>query len=299
MEFKYTVKDSDKSIKQILKNEFNMSERYILKLKKNKCIQINGQSVHINYPIFDGDILYIFEDLAEDSSNIVPNQDISLKILFEDEYLLIVDKQPGIPVHPSILHYENSLSNCVKYYFNQIGLNKKIRPVNRLDKDTSGIVLFAKNDYIQECLVKQMKSNTFKKYYIAILEGIVENEYGTITAPIARKDGSIIAREISLVGETAISHYKVIKRFSYKTENTLFSLTEVEFSIETGRTHQIRLHSKHIGHPIIGDTLYGNPSELISRQALHSYKVEFIHPVTKKMVSIEAEIPNDMSQILI
>ncbi len=299
MEFKYTVKDSDKSIKQILKNELNMSERYILKLKKNKCIQINGQSVHINYPIFDGDILYIFENFAEDSSNIVPNQDIPLKILFEDEYLLIVDKQPGIPVHPSILHYENSLSNCVKYYFNQIGLNKKIRPVNRLDKDTSGIVLFAKNDYIQECLVKQMKSNTFKKYYIAILEGIVENESGTISAPIARKDGSIIAREISLGGETAISHYKVIKKFSYKNGNTLFSLTKVEFSLETGRTHQIRLHSKHIGHPIVGDTLYGNPSELISRQALHAYKVEFIHPVTKKMISIEAEIPNDMSQILL
>ena len=209
--------------------------------------------------------------------------------LYEDDFLLIVNKPPHLPVHPSILHYEDSLSNGVKYYFNRINLKKKIRPVNRLDKDTSGIVIFAKNEYIQECLIKQMKSNIFKKYYIAILDGILENDHGTIEAPIARKENSIIERTISSSGDNAISHYKVLKRFR--------NMTEVEFYLETGRTHQLRVHSKHIGHPIIGDTLYDKSSALISRQALHAYKVEFIHPIIKEKTIIQAPVPDDLKNI--
>ena len=162
MELTYIVKSADESIKQILKNEFNMSDRFILKLKNHKSIFINNVSVFINFKIHSGDVLKIIENFKEDSSNIVSNSDINLNILYEDDFLLIVDKPAGIPVHPSILHYEDSLSNGVKAYFEKINLNKKIRPVNRLDKDTSGIVIFAKNEYIQECLVKQMKSHIFK-----------------------------------------------------------------------------------------------------------------------------------------
>lgn len=163
MKLKYIVKKSDESIKQILKNEFNMSDRFILKLKNQKCIFLNNTSVSVNTSISENDILEIIENFEEDSSNILPNSNISFKILFEDNFLLIVDKPAGIPVHPSILHYDDSLSNGIKFYFEKVGLKKKIRPVNRLDKDTSGIVIFAKNEYIQECLVKQMKCNKFKK----------------------------------------------------------------------------------------------------------------------------------------
>lgn len=289
MNFKYIVCETDESIKQILKNKFTMSERYILKLKKNNCICINNIPVHINYKIIPGDYLSITENFDEDSSNIVPNSNVDLEILYEDDFLLIVNKPPHLPVHPSILHYEDSLSNGVKYYFNRINLKKKIRPVNRLDKDTSGIVIFAKNEYIQECLIKQMKSNIFKKYYIAILDGILENDHGTIEAPIARKENSIIERTISSSGDNAISHYKVLKRFR--------NMTEVEFYLETGRTHQLRVHSKHIGHPIIGDTLYDKSSALISRQALHAYKVEFIHPIIKEKTIIQAPVPDDLKNI--
>ncbi len=290
MELNYIVKKSDTSIKQILKNEFNMSERFILKLKTNKCIYINNVCMPIHSSINEGDTLSIKENFIEDSDGIVSNDNITLNILFEDDYLLILDKPAGIAVHPSILHYDNSLSNGVKSYFEKIGLRKKIRPVNRLDKDTSGIVIFSKNEYIQECLVRQMSNNIFKKKYIAILEGLLEKVSGTINAPIARKKDSIIERCIDESGDIAISHYKVLQR--------LGTMTEVEYTLETGRTHQLRVHSAFIGHPIIGDSLYGNESSLISRQALHSYYVEFIHPITKKEMVIRSELPSDICRLL-
>lgn len=290
MELNYIVKKSDTSIKQILKNEFNMSERFVLKLKTNKCIYINNVCMPIHSSINEGDTLSIKENFIEDSDGIVSNDNITLNILFEDDYLLILDKPAGIAVHPSILHYDNSLSNGVKSYFEKIGLRKKIRPVNRLDKDTSGIVIFSKNEYIQECLVRQMSNNIFKKKYIAILEGLLEKVSGTINAPIARKKDSIIERCIDESGDIAISHYKVLQRLS--------TMTEVEYTLETGRTHQLRVHSAFIGHPIIGDSLYGNESSLISRQALHSYYVEFIHPITKKEMVIRSELPSDICRLL-
>lgn len=290
MELNYIVKKSDTSIKQILKNEFNMSERFVLKLKTNKCIYINNVCVPIHFSINGGDLLSIKENFIEDSDGIVSNDNITLNILFEDDYLLILDKPAGIAVHPSILHYDNSLSNGVKSYFEKIGLRKKIRPVNRLDKDTSGIVIFSKNEYIQECLVRQMSNNIFKKKYIAILEGLLEKVSGTINAPIARKKDSIIERCIDESGDIAISHYKVLQR--------LGTMTEVEYTLETGRTHQLRVHSAFIGHPIIGDSLYGNESSLISRQALHSYYVEFIHPITKKEMVIRSKLPSDICRLL-
>lgn len=290
MKLTYVVTDSDESIKQILKNKFNMSDRFILKLKGSNSIYINGVPVFINYKIQVNDILTIIENSKEDSSNIVPNSNIKLNILYEDDFLLIVDKPSNLPVHPSILHYEDSLSNAVKYHFDKIDLYKKIRPVNRLDKDTSGIVIFAKNEYIQECLVKQMKQNVFKKKYLAVLSGILEKDSGTISAPIARKNDSIIEREIREDGDLAISHFKVLERFN--------NMTLVEYTLETGRTHQLRVHSKYIGHPIVGDSLYGLQSPLISRQALHAYEVSFVHPINKDKMLIHSDLPDDIKKLI-
>lgn len=281
--------DNYKKILDVLKLEFNMSDRLILKLKRNNKIYLNGNLAFVWSPISVGDKICVLIDFEEDSSNIVPAH-INLEILYEDDALLIVNKPPFMPVHPSALHYTDSLSNGVKYYFNSIGLNKKIRPINRLDKDTSGIVLFAKNEYIQECLVKQMKSKTFVKEYIAVLDGILSEDKGTISAPIARKENSIIEREINENGDTAITHFEVIKTFN--------NMSLVKFVLETGRTHQIRVHSKHIGHPIVGDTLYGKSSPLINRQALHAYKVSFIHPITKRQISITTDLPKDFLSLL-
>jgi RluA family pseudouridine synthase len=230
-----------------------------------------------------GDILRVDLSFEEASDNIVPNNDISLKILYEDEWMLIVDKPAFIPVHPSINHYKDSLSNGVKAYFESIGLKKKIRPVNRLDKNTTGIVIFAKSEYIQENLTD------YEKYYLTIVDGQTE-ESGIIDKPIARKLPSIIERTIRDDGDQAITHYKTLE---FKNNMSL-----VECKLETGRTHQIRVHMASIGHFIIGDDLYGESSTLINRQALHAYKIRFTHPVSRKEMVIESELPDDMKSIL-
>lgn len=295
MELEFIVKDENYfNIKEVLKVHFEISDRLLIKLKKNKKIYLNNTPAYVDKQIKQGDIIKIDMNFEEESENIIPIE-MNLNIIFEDNYLLIINKPAGIPVHPSIAHYKNSLSNGVKYYFNTIGLNKKIRPVNRLDKDTSGIVIFAKHEYIQEHLIKQMKTSIFKKEYQAILTGHLTNKNGKIAAPIARKDGSIIEREINFeTGENATTYYMVLNEFYIN--NTPLSL--VNFLLETGRTHQIRLHSKYLGNPIIGDTLYGKESDLINRQALHAYKISFIHPISKENIILEIDLPDDMKKIL-
>lgn len=294
MVLKYIVQD-DKyhTVKEVIKSYYNVSDRLLTKLKKNKHILLNNSFSNINSIIKLGDEIQINLDFEEESSNIIPKQ-MALDILFEDDSLIIINKSSNMAIHPSILHFENSLSNGLKYYFNSKNIKKKIRPVNRLDKDTSGIVVFAKNEYIQESLIKQMKSHDFKKEYYAILEGFIENKKQKIIAPISRKQNSIIEREVSEKGDFAVTHLELIKNFEYNNTKLAF----VKFILETGRTHQIRVHSKYINHPILGDSLYGNPSILISRQALHAYKIDFIHPITKKNMEIIAPIPDDIKRIL-
>ena len=279
--------DNFSNLKELLKVYFNISDRLLLKLKKNNKILVNGKIANINSSLLPDDLVEVLLDLEEDNSNIIPVK-MDLNILYEDDALLIINKPAGIPVHPSMDHFTDSLSNGVRYYFDTINLKKKIRPVNRLDRNTSGIVIFAKNEYIQECLVRQMKSGLFKKEYIAICEGKFEREEGTINAPIGRKENSIIERCVNENGDTAITEYKVLK---YDETNN-YSI--VKCNLKTGRTHQIRVHLSYIGHPILGDTLYGNPSNLISRQALHSYIVKFIHPISREEVTFIAELPSDM-----
>ncbi len=294
MNLEYEVKEVKyHTIKEVLKDYFCISDRLLIKLKKANKIYLNNKLTYVNHPIFLNDIITVNLDFEEESENIIPKE-MSLNIVYEDEALLIVNKNYNQPVHPSILHFEDSLSNGIKFYFNKIGLKRKIRPVNRLDKDTSGLVIFAKNEYIQELLIRQMKNNTFKKEYLSILTGHLEEKFGTINAPISRKENSIIEREINPSGETAITHFELIKNFEYDTQK----LSLVKFILETGRTHQIRLHSKYIGHPILGDTLYGSNSNLIYRQSLHAYKVSFIHPLSKQKIILEIDLPNDMKNII-
>ena len=277
------------NVLHVLKEQFLLSDRLITKLKKANKIYLNDLQTYTKKSVTVGDTVSVLIDFEEDNSNIVASN-IPLNIIYEDDYLLVLNKPANIAIHPSILHFDNSLSNGVKFYFDKLGLKKKIRIVNRLDRNTSGIVILAKNEYIQECLIKQMKTNEFKKEYLAIAKGILESKSGTLNFPIARKEGSIIERTVSSDGDSAITHYDVVKEFN--------NLSLVHIVLETGRTHQIRVHFSHIGHPILGDTLYGSPSELINRQALHSYKLTFIHPVTKKVLSLEAPLPNDIENII-
>ena len=291
MKLEYIVNDLTKyeSVKQVLKEEFLMSDRLIVKLKKSKQIYLNNKPTFVNKKLQIGYKIYINIDFEENSDNIVSTK-MDLDILYEDEGLIIVNKPPFVPVHPSMDHFEDSLSNGIKYYFNSVGLKRKIRPVIRLDKNTSGIVVFAKNEYIQECLIKQMKSNIFKKEYIAIVDGIITEKKQIINAPISRKENSIIERCVNSNGDTAVTIIELIKTYDN------YSL--VKCTLKTGRTHQIRVHTAYIKHPIIGDDLYGKKSNKINRQALHAHKITFIHPISKKEIKIEAKIPKDIENLI-
>ena len=293
MEITYTIEENNKTIKQILKERLFISDRLLTFLKKNSLILYNNDKItNLNILARLNSTVTVDLNFEEDNNNIVPIK-MDLKIIYEDEALLIIDKPAGIPVHPSILHYTNSLSNGVKYYFDSINLKKKIRPVNRLDRNTSGIVIFAKNQYIQECLIHQMQTKEFKKTYLAVVEGHLKKLNGTIDAPITRKENSIIERCVAENGEKSITHYKVLKQNFEKNYDI------VECLLETGRTHQIRVHLSYIGQPLIGDTLYGNNSKYISRQALHAYKVEFIHPITNKLTQFTSDLPKDFVSFII
>ena len=284
MEIKYEIKNNCKTINQILQTELKISSRLLYKLIKMQKILLNNKICDTRSIANVGDVITIDFNYEEDNSNIVPTQ-MNLNIVFEDDWLLIINKPAGIAVHPSILHYSDSLCNGIRFYFDKIGLKKKVRPVNRLDLNTSGLVVFAKCEYIQECLIFQMKCHKFKKEYLAICNGIFDKKSGTISLPIARKENSIIERCISENGQPSTTHYEVIKEFNN------YSL--VKCILETGRTHQIRVHMAAIGHPLIGDDLYGSISDLIDRQALHCYNLQFVHPVNNNVLNFYGELPID------
>ena len=318
MKLSYMVPKKTKyqTLKEVLKAEFQMSDRLLLKLKKLQKITLNHEVVYVHHPIREEDFIECDLNYEEDNSNIIPTP-MPLSILYEDDCYLVINKPAGIPVHPSCDHYTDSLSNGIRYYFDKIGLNKKIRPVNRLDIDTTGLVIFAKNEYIQECLVRQMKLKQFIKKYIAVVNGHLSQKEGTICNPIARKEGSIIERCVNENGEIAITHYQVLNpsqnnliktelkaqnilnnnsNETSKSDNNYFEV--VECTLETGRTHQIRVHFAHLGHPLLGDTLYGTTSSFISRQALHCCYMSFINPITHKKVEYQASLPQDFNFIL-
>lgn len=291
MKLSYTIPNNEQfdNLKEVLKTKFQISDRLLTKLKSSDNIFLNGNHANIKSFVNSNDIVEICLDYDEDNSNIVPVK-MDLNIIFEDESLLVINKPAGYPIHPSMLHFEDSISNGVRYYFDSINLKKKIRPVNRLDRDTSGLVIFAKNEYAQECLIRQMRSNNFVKEYIAVCEGLMQPPSGTIDEPIARKSDSIIERCVDSNGDAAVTHYTTVK------SNDKFSV--LHLILETGRTHQIRVHMAHLSHPIVGDTLYGHPSTVINRQALHSYKITFIHPITKEKVELIAPLYSDMERLI-
>lgn len=301
LEYKICENGQNMSVKDVLKKKFKLSNRLITKLKLNNKIFMDDKVAYVNnIPNIDSTIKVYID--FEETDNTKPQKG-ELEILYEDEYFLAVNKPADMVVHPCSYHQENTLANYVKYYLNN---NRKIRPINRLDNGTSGIVLFAKNEYVQE-LFKNLDKRPDKEY-IALVYGTFENKEDRISLPIARKPNSIIEREVNFrSGQESITNYKVIK------ETNLYNIpvTIVSILLETGRTHQIRVHMNYLGHSLVGDTLYiDNKIEAYLKendinlntefpsQALHAYKLSFIHPITKIKIEIEAPIPKNIYNIV-
>ncbi|MDO4273141.1 MAG: RluA family pseudouridine synthase [Eubacteriales bacterium] len=260
--------------------------RHILSSMKSdpQAILLNGQKAYGRTLLKTGDTLRIRIKEEASSENIVPTK-MDLNILYEDEDLLILNKPADTPVHPSQGNYENTLANGAAYYFASKGESFVYRCINRLDRDTTGALILAKNALSAALLSQQMLNREIRRTYLALAEGIIP-EKGTISAPIARVEGSAIEREVNFTkGEPAVTHFQRL------AVNQNLSL--VELHLDTGRTHQIRVHMKHLGHPLPGDYLYHPVYHRISRQPLHSYQLEFTHPMTGAHMCFTAPVPED------
>ncbi|WP_028234598.1 RluA family pseudouridine synthase [Pseudobutyrivibrio sp. MD2005] len=250
-------------------------------------VVIDGEWVHMNRKLSAGELLTV-NISEEDSSEKIPPVKMDLDIVYEDEDIIVINKPAGLPIHPSLNHYEDSLANGLAYYYKAQGKPFIFRCANRLDKNTSGLTVIAKNLVSANIISTMVKNRKFHREYYAIVRGHIEPECGTIDAPIGRMGDSIITRQVDFEnGENAITHYQVIHE---KNGHSLVSI-----HLETGRTHQIRVHFKYIGHPLIGDHLYNPDMEYMNRQALHSHKIEFNHPITGEEMVFVADLPEDMA----
>ena len=284
--FSFTITQDDlgKSIRTYLRHHQHFSRRMTNRLKENpNSFLYNNIQVQSNYRMLSEGTLEI--NIPEDVKQSASAENIPLAVIFEDEDLLIVDKPPYMPVHPSHQHQQDTLANAVAKHAEQRGERYTFRAINRLDRNTSGIVVLAKNAYAASLL-----GGTIQKKYIAVVWGEIREE-GFITSPIRLKPDSKIIRETATDGDHAVTHYKPLV-----TNN---GLTLLELELETGRTHQIRVHMSSIGHPLVGDDLYGGAnSEGTDRQALHCISVKFIHPLTKEGMNLQSIIPEDMKAII-
>lgn len=279
-DFKIDEEFAEREVISLLESKLQCSANIITKLKKGEYILLNGRRVTVREILKFGDKLEIILPI-EPSENIVPNDEISFEILYEDEDILAVNKPAGIPTHPSINHYHDTLANGVKAY---LGEDFTFRAVNRLDRETSGVVLIAKNMLSAHILSRAVKNREIKKIYCAICHGVPDKAEGVIDFPIARENESIIKRCVRDDGKESQTRYKVEK-------------TDGEYSLVfaepiTGRTHQIRVHFAHIGCPLFGDKLYGSDIEN-ERVRLHCRSLEFRHPISKNKVKVFAESPED------
>ena len=289
-EYIVTKKDENTPVKNLLRQKFSFSSRLLSKLKYQHLVFLNGQETPGWITPKAGDILSV--KLPEEVSDF-PAEDIPIHAVYEDDDLLIINKQSGITVHPTKGKPCHTLANGLMKYMKDTDQKFKIRFVNRLDMDTTGLLIVAKNSHAQDELVKQMKANATEKRYIAIVNGVIPEDQFTIDLPIGRPDPEDVRRGVMQEGGyPSVTHVRVLQRYSS-------GVTMAELLLETGRTHQIRVHMSHIGYPLVGDHLYGglNPT-LLPRQALHAYKLSFQHPVTKQPLTLEAPLPEDMLLVL-
>ena len=290
-----TAEDKDIRIDKYISSKLeNFSRANIQRMIENGDILVNGKKVRTSYKIQGNDKIKItFEEPKE--AHLKP-EDIPLDIVYEDDDILVVNKQKGLVVHPGNGNPNGTLVNAVMAHCKDSlsGIGGEIRPgiVHRIDKDTSGLLIIAKNDIAHINLSEQIKNHEVKKTYLALVRGRIKEQEATINMPIARDEKNRIKMAVDKNGKAAITHFKVLKKY----ENYTF----LEVNIETGRTHQIRVHLSKIGFPLVGDSVYSNgknPFE-VQGQMLHSYRLEFKHPVTGEILKLEAKLPKYFQDVL-
>lgn len=300
--FTYTVTDQDvnMTVKLILKKRLGFSKRLLIRLKQGEGkVTRNGRKVRLFADVIAGDVIQA--ELPAERCHFIP-QDIPIEAVYEDQDMLVINKQPWVVVHPTMGHPTGTIANGLMKRMEERGEHFKIRFVNRLDRDTSGLMMVAKNSHCQDVMTKQMKSDSVTKKYLAVVHGIIKEEAGTVDLPIGRKEPEDIRRCVMEDGYPSVTHYKVLRRFPEKADTPEWAaggFTLLELRLETGRTHQIRVHMSHVGHPLAGDPLYGRQEpELIGRQALHAASLRFVHPVSGETVELAAPLPDDMEQLI-
>ncbi|UAL53339.1 RluA family pseudouridine synthase [Metabacillus dongyingensis] len=270
--------------------EKNISKRALTDIKfGGGCILVNGEHATVRFELKSGDVLKVIFPVEKPSSGMLPEK-VNFDIVYEDEWCLVINKPPYLPTIPSREHPGGTLANGLLFYYGEKGIDATIHVVNRLDKDTSGLMLVAKHRFAHSLFSSLQKQGGIRRTYAALVEGKVLMKQGTISAPIGRKEDSIIERTVRDDGKLAVTHYHVI---AFSECNTLVSL-----KLETGRTHQIRVHMSHIGHPLSGDSLYGGSHQLLSRQALHSAELSFFHPFLEKEMNFKIDLPNDIQSVI-
>ena len=275
----------ENKLKSELLDKMNISVRMLCSIKKEKSVTVNGKYVPMHTMVCGTDIIKI--ELPHES-NEYEAQQMGIEVLYEDFDLLVVEKPFGMVVHPTRNHLEDTMLNALKYYFDENGIKSKVRFVNRLDRDTSGILIVAKNAYAHSVLTKDTSMWEMHKKYIAVVEGKLD-ESGTIRLPIIKSEDGI-RRTVDENGQECVTHYRTIK----SNERASF----VELELETGRTHQIRVHMSAIGHPIFGDELYGGNLDLIERQALHCIELGFYSPRLEKEIRVKTKLHDDITELL-
>lgn len=289
---KIIVNEANERLDKYLASNTDYSRVLISKMLDADFITVNGKKEKASYKVRENDCIEITEGFKEEI-DIVPTK-MDINIVYEDEHLMIINKPSGLVVHPGSGNYDNTLVNGLMYYTNNLSdINGEERPgiVHRIDKDTSGLILVAKTNETHAILTEYFKNKDVKREYIALLTGVFPHETATIDAPIGRDPKD--RKKMTVTAENskeAVTHLRVLKRYK---EHTLVSL-----KLETGRTHQIRVHTKYIGYPVFNDPVYTNKKTTEFGQFLHSHKMEFIHPITKEQMSFECPLPEEMQEFI-
>lgn len=286
MKWKISKAYHNMEILEYLREVHSFSKRILTGIKfDGGQITVNGNSQKVRYQLQTDDRLSVQFPSEKIGRNLIA-EDLPLHIVYEDEDIMVLNKPANVAVMPSENHKTGTIANRILGYYEKQNIPYTVHIVTRLDRDTSGLLLVAKYRYIHSLLARAHESNEIHRKYTAVIEGKLKEIQGVIDAPIMRKEGSIIERTVNLSGKSAITEYNLLKEWK--------NHSLVEITLKTGRTHQIRVHFSHLGHPLAGDDLYGGSKKIISRQALHCSELIFKHPLTKKRVSYHLSVPDDM-----